>query len=241
MNLLAIETSGHECGVALLADGQVVAERRVADPMQLLRNLTAEVVDLLAEGSISLRDIDVFAVDLGPGTFTGLRIGVMTAKAWAHILRKPLVGVCSLDVLAHAHGSKDAATLTVVRSRFGTAYARIYSAGAVVAPADHGIACADMAGVARLAADAGISAVRVVGDALARHTAELEAELAALGVAATMGWSAAPSPVDLAALASVRAAHGDFADALAASPLYVAPPPARPNLRTGSSVAGTGG
>ncbi|MCX6358967.1 MAG: tRNA (adenosine(37)-N6)-threonylcarbamoyltransferase complex dimerization subunit type 1 TsaB [Armatimonadetes bacterium] len=241
MNLLVIETSGQPCGAALMADGQVVAERLVADPMQLLRNLTAEVVEMLAQRSLSLRDIDVFGVDQGPGTFTGLRIGVMTAKTWAHTLQKPLVGVCSLDALAHAHGRGGEPVLTVVRSRFGTAYARVYAGSEIVAPADGGIACGDMAGIARLTAAAGISAVRVVGDALSRHAVELATELASAGVAATMGPGAAPSPAQLATLAAARADRGEFTDAMAAVPTYVAPPPAKPNLRTGSFAAGTGG
>jgi tRNA threonylcarbamoyladenosine biosynthesis protein TsaB len=241
MNLLAIETSGHECGAALMADGQMVAERRVADPMQLLRNLTSEVIEMLAQQSLTLGDVDIFAVDLGPGTFTGLRIGVMAAKTWAHTLRRPLVGVCSLDVLAHANGPGNDRLLTVVRSRFGTAYARVYTGGQVVAPADGGIACADMAGIARMVAEAGVGTIHAVGDALARHAAELATELGSVGVAATMGWGVAPSPTQLAALAAVRAARGEFTDAMAAVPLYVAPPPARPNLRIGSSAADIGG
>ena len=61
------------------------------------------VVDQVLSGlGMTVQDIDAFAVSVGPGSFTSLRVGIATAKALAHTLRKPLAGVPTLDALAQA-------------------------------------------------------------------------------------------------------------------------------------------
>jgi tRNA threonylcarbamoyladenosine biosynthesis protein TsaB len=67
-------------------------------------NLLHHIESILREASIELRDIDLFAAALGPGSFTGLRIGLATAKAFAATLERPCLGVPTLQAVAHAAG-----------------------------------------------------------------------------------------------------------------------------------------
>ena len=101
MLILGIETAtaqvgcaigGHEGVLALVAVGPRPAPRR--DARRRPSSSSA------ARRAIELDEISVVAVDLGPGLFTGLRVGVATAKAMAHALRVPMIGVPSLDLLA---------------------------------------------------------------------------------------------------------------------------------------------
>jgi tRNA threonylcarbamoyl adenosine modification protein YeaZ len=83
------------------ADGpvEVLAERAVPSGNRHAELLTVAVTEVLAEGGLSTADIDAVVTGLGPGPFTGLRVGVVTAAALADARRLPAVGVCSLDAI----------------------------------------------------------------------------------------------------------------------------------------------
>lgn len=100
MNLLAIDTARHEGGVALLSDGLPVRTRSLGSGPRYGEVLFGELEKLLAESDLSLADLDAFAVSTGPGSFTGIRVGLSAAKALAEVHRKPLAGISSLRALA---------------------------------------------------------------------------------------------------------------------------------------------
>lgn len=91
MNLLAIDTTGTDGYVALIEDGRLIAHRCLPSLNQTLALLPA-IDQLLQESALCLNQIDFIAACTGPGTFTGTRIGVMTAKSLAIPLNKPLFG-----------------------------------------------------------------------------------------------------------------------------------------------------
>ena len=100
MNLIAIETATEVCSVALLQDDHVTVELTLSRPRAHSENLVLLLQDLLRYASIETRDIDVVAVSKGPGSYTGLRIGVSTAKGLISAVDAHLVAVPTLDALA---------------------------------------------------------------------------------------------------------------------------------------------
>jgi tRNA threonylcarbamoyladenosine biosynthesis protein TsaB len=102
MKLLGIETSGDVTGLALADESGVLAERASAHEMQLSRNLVPAIRDIVGEAGLAVRDLDGIAVSIGPGSFTGLRIGVTTAKTLAYALDIPIVALSTLELQALA-------------------------------------------------------------------------------------------------------------------------------------------
>jgi len=98
--LLALEATAAISGVALIRDGALLGSARVAHGMNLSGNLLHATEWLLQRCGLTLEQVDAFAVDVGPGTFTALKIGVMMAKSWAHALSKPLVAVSAFEACA---------------------------------------------------------------------------------------------------------------------------------------------
>lgn len=98
--VLALETSGPRCSVALGRHGAVVATRAGREANDHSVVLTPLVEELLAEQGVDMRAIEVVAVSLGPGSYTGLRIGLSTAKGIAFALGVPLIGIPTLQLLA---------------------------------------------------------------------------------------------------------------------------------------------
>ncbi len=95
--ILGIETSTDICSVALLRDGEVVSIREGGEHARMLAVYIDEV---LREASIAASALDAVAVSAGPGSYTGLRIGVSTAKGLCYALGIPLIAIGSLEALA---------------------------------------------------------------------------------------------------------------------------------------------
>lgn len=99
--VLGIDTST-DVRVGLARDGEILARRHIADTRQHVEQLIPLVGEALAEAGATMADLDLICVGLGPGPFTGLRVGIVAAQTLAAVRRIPLHGVCSLDVLAVA-------------------------------------------------------------------------------------------------------------------------------------------
>src|ERR1035438_1787781 len=101
MNLLAIETATQACCVGVRTTSGVEIARVIDENRQHTETLTLGMGALIREAGLLPRDIDRVVVDRGPGLFTGLRVGVATANAFAQGLGCGMVGVTSLELLAH--------------------------------------------------------------------------------------------------------------------------------------------
>ena len=100
MLILGIDTATPQVSVAVGGHEGVLASTQSARGRQHAEILTPSIEFTCRQARVSLSDISVIAVDLGPGLFTGLRVGVAAAKAMAQALRVPMIGVLSLDLLA---------------------------------------------------------------------------------------------------------------------------------------------
>jgi tRNA threonylcarbamoyladenosine biosynthesis protein TsaB len=100
-NLLHFETATTLCSVCIATDGVVVAERALNEGYTHAENLGKFIEECLAEAKMTPADLDAIAVGKGPGSYTGLRIGVSTAKGLAYSLEIPLISIPTLETLIH--------------------------------------------------------------------------------------------------------------------------------------------
>lgn len=100
MSILAIDTATLSSSIALLEDGRILAELNVHTGKTHSERLVPQIVELLRCAGVARKDLRGIAVSIGPGSFTGLRIGLGTAKALAYGLGVPILGVNTLEGLA---------------------------------------------------------------------------------------------------------------------------------------------
>ncbi len=100
MKILAVDTSTAFGTVAILEGGALVVEKVIHTQQTHNRTLLGLIDKILEEVGITIKDIDCFASGIGPGSFTGIRIGLTTIKTLAWTLGKPVYGASSLDILA---------------------------------------------------------------------------------------------------------------------------------------------
>ncbi len=126
MRILGIDSSTPGCSVALLNNDAVVAEQ-IGDPQPSYSKYLLQMVDqVLKEGKSRLDDVDGFAVTIGPGSFTGLRIGVSLLKGFVLATEKPFVGINSLEALASTLDSPKHPICTALDARKSEVYAAVF-------------------------------------------------------------------------------------------------------------------
>ena len=106
MNILAIDTATAACSAALMGDGAIIAARHVAMLRGHAEALLPMVEEVMAEAGVAYGALDLIAATVGPGTFTGLRVGLAAARGLALAGGLPIIGVTTLEALAH--GAADA-------------------------------------------------------------------------------------------------------------------------------------
>lgn len=101
MKILGIDTSTKIATIAVIDEDKVLGEYTLNQEMSHSENLIPMVKELLNNLDIKIADIDLYGVAIGPGSFTGLRIGVAAVKSFAHLFNKPIVGVSTLEAMAY--------------------------------------------------------------------------------------------------------------------------------------------
>ncbi len=101
--ILAVTSSTAVVGVAASVDGGIVASEQVVTDRRHAEELTPMIASVLAAAGWSVGEVDTFAVDVGPGRFTGLRVGLATVRTLALAVDAPVVGLTSLELLAAEH------------------------------------------------------------------------------------------------------------------------------------------
>ena len=100
--LLIIDTALEEAIVALSKDGKLIAELTNTETHSHASFIQVAIANLLESQNMTLSELDAIAVTLGPGSYTGLRVGLASAKGIAYTLQKPLIGLSTLGALAFA-------------------------------------------------------------------------------------------------------------------------------------------
>lgn len=101
MKILCIDTSSPLCAVSILEDNNLIKKIELNNGLTHSESLMPSIKKILEECSLTLNDINLLVCDIGPGSFTGIRIGIATVKAFSDSLGIPCIGVSSLEVLAY--------------------------------------------------------------------------------------------------------------------------------------------
>jgi tRNA threonylcarbamoyladenosine biosynthesis protein TsaB len=214
MRILALETSGKSGSVAAAEGPRIVGQLALNPNQRSAQSLAFGVGKLLDDIGWSIREIELVAVTKGPGSFTGLRVGVVTAKTLAYALGARVIGLNTLEVIA-AQAPCDAQRLSVaIDAQRGAVFAATF---AVKAQFDWQV----IGGDPRLLDDdewlgqlgAGMTAS---GPALSRLAGRLP-----MGVALVDEQDRAPRADAVAALAWVRHLQGAYDDVWRLAPLYL--------------------
>lgn len=129
MLILAADTSGGVCSAAVLCDNKILSEAYMNDKRTHSETIAPMIDFCLNCANIGIGDVALFACAAGPGSFTGLRIGIGMMKAFAHASSKPAVGVNTLDALAVNVSGTDGSVCAVIDARRGEVYTATYQSG----------------------------------------------------------------------------------------------------------------
>lgn len=128
MLTLAIETSGWEGSIALRRDGTLVAERPLSRTgRRHARTLVSELRELLSSAGVTSRDVELVAVSVGPGSFTGLRVGVVCAKTFAYATRCRIIDVDTFETIAAGSPADVERVLVLADAQRGDLYVGRYA------------------------------------------------------------------------------------------------------------------
>jgi tRNA threonylcarbamoyladenosine biosynthesis protein TsaB len=210
--LLAVETATATTGVALLRGETLLGERCDASGSATAEVLLPLVDGLLADLALPLDAVDAFAVSIGPGSFTGLRIGLATVKAFALGSERPAIAVPTLAVLAQGAPAGPGPALAMLDARRGEVYAAAYADDPLEPVLPEGVYDPETL-AERLSGP-----VRMVGEGVEICGRRLEAQL---GGGLPSAPDAAPRAADLGRLAVGMLARGEGRVAAELVPRYV--------------------
>ena len=203
MNIVAIETATETVGVAVRAGSGVEAAFTLRGRRRHVETLAPALEHLLSQVDLVPSDLDVVAVDLGPGLFTGLRVGVAAAKGLAQAVGIGVLGLSSLNILtkAAAQGGHTGHLLAAVDARRGEVFASVRELRAGPSPAEDVIGPGLFSPEELAGALSELGGVRIVGvgDGAQRYAGVLNA---VPGVSCLMDALDSPPPLTLLAMAA---------------------------------------
>ena len=127
MKILAIDSSAISAGCAIVDDGNLIAESFVRVGLTHSETLLPMVSNTLANAKLTADDIDCYAVSSGPGSFTGIRIGVASVKGMAFASGTPCVGVSTLEAIAWSCVAQDGVICAVMDARRQQVYNALFT------------------------------------------------------------------------------------------------------------------
>lgn len=226
MLILGIETATEQIGVALGGHEGVIACFELARGRRHAEILTPAIEFVCAQADIGLEELGLIAVDVGPGLFTGMRVGIAAAKALALALRLPMIGLSSLDLLAFPHRRSDRVIVPVVDARKGEVFWAMYRQ---VPGGLQQVASPQVGPVDELVAEmmARSQEVLCIGDGAHRYRDEILD-----GYHCEIADDLHPSAAPLVQLAHAQALREEWVTPSEIVPLYLRPPDAQINWAT---------
>lgn len=223
MKILGLETSSDLEGVALLADYKILANCQLRVRADHSQKLLSLIDWSLLQAGLEIKDVDCLAVSLGPGSFTGLRIGLATAKGICLAQGLPLLGIPTLDGLAFGCSLSSFPICPILDARRGEVYTALYrrEKGSLERKSPWLVL-----GVKELANYID-EKTNFFGDGARVYKMELKKELGEKAIFAPEEWGE-PSAVNIARLAEERFGVEGFADLDQIEPLYLRRSPVRP-------------
>ena len=226
MLLLAVDTAAPVGSLAVIRDAQLLGEISTASDEAYSSRLFRHLEFLLHELKLETKDFDVFAVAAGPGSFTGLRVGLTAVKAWAEVFSKPIVAISGLEAVAAQaqEMSEKALIVPVLDARRGQVFAGVFRrADSGLAQAEDERVCTDDELLAQLGQHENTELIFVSPHATILN--QLAAKIAAnkqsrFASPKFQSASAVLAPI-IARLAIARAVRGEFTDALHLDANYI--------------------
>ncbi len=129
MRILSVDSSSVTASVAITENGKVLAENFINNGLTHSQTLMPMVEKTIQESGISVKDIDLFAITHGPGSFTGVRIGIASVKGMADALGKQCVAVSTLEAIAEPLKNEDVIACAVMDARCNQVYTAIFNSG----------------------------------------------------------------------------------------------------------------
>lgn len=226
MLILGIETATEQVGVAIGGHEGVIATFEVARGRRHAETLMPAIEFVCRQSGIDLAEIGCIAVDVGPGLFTGMRVGLSAAKALALALRVPMIGISSLDLLAFPCRHTDRVVVPIIDARKGEVFWAMYLQ---VPGGVQQVSPPTVGPVDDLVADllARSQDVLCVGDGAERYRDEILD-----GYRCEISAPVHPAPGALVQLAHARALREDWVRHDEIEPIYLRAPDAQINWAT---------
>ena len=222
MLILGIESATARVGCAIGGHEGVLASAHSARPRRHAESLAPQIEFIAGQAGVRLSEIGVVAVDVGPGLYTGLRVGITTAMALAQTLRIPMIGVSSLDLVAFSVAHTERMIVAAIDARRGELFHATYRAvpGGVQRMTEPGVSTP-----ADLRADmmANSEEVLLVGDGAQHHHEEFDG---VSGVEIADASLAFPSAESLVMLARAKVVREEFVRPDQIEPMYMRRPDA---------------
>lgn len=228
MRILGIESATAQVGVAIGGHEGVLASAHSTRDRRHAEMLTPQIEFVCRQAQLDLDEIGVVAVDIGPGLFTGLRVGIASAKVIAHALSVPMIGVSSLDLTAFPARHSHKLIVACVDARRGEVFRALYRAvpGGIQRITEPAV-CSPQELESELLATG--EDVLIVGDGAERHRELLDS---VHGIEFAGEHLAHPSARSLVELAHPRALREEFVPVNEIEPLYLRKPDAEINWTT---------
>ena len=129
MKILSVDSSSVSASVAITENGATLAENFINNGLTHSQTLMPMVEKTLKDSGVSIKDIDLFAITNGPGSFTGVRIGIASVKGMADALNKKCMAISTLEAIAEPLKDKDYIACAVMDARCNQVYTAIFESG----------------------------------------------------------------------------------------------------------------